>query len=97
MVEEIPQLVSTGVARRCESTPKLSAEADDQDDDETPGPLQKIRASICEIAELFAQKYSEVFTQLDVFVEGVWNMLSSVGPGIREDVVSSLQILPSGS
>ncbi|TYJ56359.1 hypothetical protein B9479_002907 [Cryptococcus floricola] len=59
------------------------------DDDEAPGPLQKIRASICEIAELYAQKYSDVFTQLGSFVDGVWNMLARVGAGTREDVLVS--------
>ena len=60
-----------------------------QDDDEAPGPLQKIRASICEIAELYAQKYLDAFPQLGSFVNGVWNMLTTVGAGTREDVVSS--------
>ena len=58
-----------------------------QDDDEAPGPLQKIRASICEIVELYAQKYLDAFPQLGSFVNGVWNMLTTVGPGTREDVV----------
>lgn len=66
---------------RCQS-------ADVQDDDEAPGPLQKIRASICEISELFAQKYSDEFTQLGAFVDGVWSMLSAAGPGVGQDVVS---------
>ncbi|WVN85455.1 uncharacterized protein L203_100601 [Cryptococcus depauperatus CBS 7841] len=59
------------------------------EDDETPGPLQKIRSSICEIAELYAQKYSDVFTQLGSFVDGVWNMLTRIGSGTREDVLVS--------
>nr|ODN90508.1 hypothetical protein L203_01617 [Cryptococcus depauperatus CBS 7841] len=32
------------------------------EDDGTSGLLQKIRSAICEIAELYAQKYSDVFT-----------------------------------
>ncbi|WWD17783.1 hypothetical protein CI109_102225 [Kwoniella shandongensis] len=59
------------------------------DDDEAPGPLQKVRATICEIAELYAQKYAEVFVQLGSFVDGVWNMLTRVGAGTREDVLVS--------
>ncbi|CAD6568832.1 MAG: importin-alpha export receptor [Tremellales sp. Tagirdzhanova-0007] len=55
-------------------------------DDEAPGPLQKIRASICEITELYSQKYLDAFPQLGSFVNGVWNMLTTVGPGTREDV-----------
>lgn len=50
--------------------------------------MQKIRASICEIAELYAQKYGEDFPQLGGFIEGVWNVLTNIGPGTREDVVS---------
>ncbi|KAK1926751.1 putative importin-alpha export receptor [Papiliotrema laurentii] len=63
------------------------AELKGDDDDEAPGPLQKIRASICEIAELFAQKYLSDFPQLGSFVDGIWNMLTTVGPGTREDVL----------
>lgn len=59
------------------------------DDDDTPGPLQKIRSSICEIAQLFAQKYSDVFPQLGSFVNGAWQMLTTVGPATRNDVVSA--------
>ncbi|WWC86346.1 uncharacterized protein L201_001219 [Kwoniella dendrophila CBS 6074] len=59
------------------------------EDDEAPGPLQKIRSSICEIAELYAQKYSDVFTQLGTFVDGVWNMLTRIGAGTRDDVLVS--------
>jgi exportin-2 (importin alpha re-exporter) len=60
------------------------------DDDEAPGPLQKIRASICEIAELFAMKYSDAFPQLGSFVNGVWQMLTTVSTSTREDVVSNI-------
>lgn len=59
-----------------------------QEDDETPGPLQKVRASICEIAELYTQRYVEVFAQLGDFVNGAWNMLTTIGPQPREDMVS---------
>ncbi|ORX36025.1 Cse1-domain-containing protein [Kockovaella imperatae] len=59
------------------------------DEDETPGPLQKIRSSICEIAELYALKYSDAFNQLGTFVDGVWNMLTTLGPGAKEDVLVS--------
>ena len=58
-------------------------------DEETPGPLQNIRAAICAIAELFAQKYDDAFPQLGSFVSGVWEMLTTVGPGTGEDLVSS--------
>lgn len=60
-----------------------------QDDDDAPGPLEKIRASICEIAELYALKYSEDFKQLGNFVNGVWTMLTNAGPSAKEDLASS--------
>ncbi|KAL7424789.1 importin-alpha export receptor [Cryptotrichosporon argae] len=59
------------------------------DEDEAPGPLQKIRASICEIAELYAQKYSDAFPQLGNFVSGVWQMLTTIGSSTRDDVLVS--------
>ncbi|BEJ11174.1 hypothetical protein CspHIS471_0105960 [Cutaneotrichosporon sp. HIS471] len=59
------------------------------DDDDAPGPLQKIRASICDVAELFAQKYVEEFPQLGEFVNGTWQMLTNVGLGTRDDVLVS--------
>jgi hypothetical protein len=65
--------------------------AEYQDDDDVPGPLEKIRASICEIAELYALKYSEEFKQLGSFVNGVWTMLTTVGPSGREDLVRLTQ------
>jgi hypothetical protein len=59
-----------------------------QDDDALPGPLQKIRAAICEIAELFALRYLDAFPQLGSFVDGIWNMLTAVSRAPREDLVS---------
>ena len=67
--------------------------ADKQDDDDVPGPLEKIRASICEIAELYALKYSEEFKQLGSFVNGVWTMLTTVGPSGKEDLVRDFMVM----
>lgn len=50
--------------------------------------LQKIRSAICEIAELYAMKYADAFPQLQSFVSGVWNMTTTLGQGIKEDLVS---------
>ncbi|GHJ89066.1 hypothetical protein NliqN6_5468 [Naganishia liquefaciens] len=59
------------------------------DDDDVPGPIQKVRATICEIAQLFALKYSDDFPQLGLFVSGVWQMLGTVGMGTRDDQLVS--------
>lgn len=66
-----------------------------QDDDDVPGPVEKIRASICEIAELYALKYSEDFKQLGSFVNGVWTMLTTVGPSGKEDLVRRSKLVQS--
>jgi exportin-2 (importin alpha re-exporter) len=60
-----------------------------QEDDDVGGPIQQIRAAICEIAELYALKYSDSFPQLSMFVEGVWRILSVVGLGTRDDQASA--------
>ena len=67
--------------------------ADKQDDDDVPGPLEKIRASICEIAELYALKYSEEFKQLGSVGNGVWTMLTTVGPSGKEDLVRDFMVM----
>ncbi|KAJ9118399.1 hypothetical protein QFC24_006228 [Naganishia onofrii] len=59
------------------------------EDDDVPGPIQKVRATICEIAQLFALKYSDDFPQLGLFVSGVWQMLGTVGMGTRDDQLVS--------
>ena len=100
MVEKVSELGASGHERRREYTEAVRSEDARsclQDDDEAPGPLQKIRASICEIAELFAQKYLDAFPQLGSFVSGVWTMLTTIGPGIREDVVSNCRLVDDES
>lgn len=59
--------------------------------------MQKIRASICGIAELYAQKYGEDFPQLGEFVNGAWQMLTNVGTGTRDDVVSTAERFESST
>ena len=61
-----------------------------KEDDDVGGPIQQIRAAICEIAELYALKYSDSFPQLSMFVEGVWRILSAVGLGTRDDQVNQI-------
>lgn len=73
------------------SRPELQTEApadDEDDDDAEAGELEKIRASICEIVELYSQQYQDVFPQMDMFVETVWTMVTSLGQSRRYDLVS---------
>ncbi|KAJ1645431.1 importin-alpha export receptor [Coemansia asiatica] len=59
------------------------------DDDDVPGDLEEVKASICEILELYAQRYEEEFAQLPQFVETVWSMLTTLGPAAKYDGVVS--------
>lgn len=64
---------------------QMPAKTDDDDDE--AGEWEKIRASICEIVELYSQRYQDVFPQMDQFVETVWTMVTSLGPGQKYDIV----------
>ncbi|KAI9472735.1 importin-alpha export receptor [Coemansia sp. RSA 989] len=61
----------------------------ESEDDEVPGDLEEVKASICEIIELYAQRYEEDFPQLPQFVETVWNMLTTIGPAHKYDTLVS--------
>ncbi|KAJ1997714.1 importin-alpha export receptor, partial [Coemansia thaxteri] len=58
-------------------------------DNDTAGDLEEVKASICEIIELYAQRFEEEFKQLPQFVETVWSMLTTVGAGHKYDGVVS--------
>ncbi|KAK0546611.1 importin-alpha export receptor [Tilletia horrida] len=51
-----------------------------EEDESQPGPLELIRTEVCEIAELYAQRYLDAFEALPQFVQAVWEMLGSCGP-----------------
>ena len=57
-----------------------------QDLDEA-GWLEKVKASICEIIDLYATKYEEDFQRLPQFVEIVWNLLTNIGLEPKNDFV----------
>lgn len=59
-----------------------SAEAED---DETE--VERIRASICEVVQLYSYKYADVFKQNDEFVQTVWNMISGLSKSKRFDAL----------
>jgi exportin-2 (importin alpha re-exporter) len=60
----------------------------DDDDEEEAGPLEKIRASICEIAELYTQRYLDAFPMIDKFVETTWTLVTGLGSSVKYDIVS---------
>jgi len=61
---------------------------DNDDDEEEAGPLEKIRASICEIAELYTQRYLDAFPMMDKFVETTWTLVTGLGSSVKYDIVS---------
>lgn len=56
---------------------------------EDPTPLEKIRASICEIVELYSQRYLDAFPQMGAFVERVWTLVIGLGQSTKYDVLIS--------
>lgn len=68
------------------SRPELVGGADDSADE--AGPLEKIRAGICEVSELYCQRYLEEFgPHVSPLVEAVWKMLGQTGLGERYDLL----------
>ncbi|KAI8459413.1 Cse1-domain-containing protein [Phakopsora pachyrhizi] len=71
--------------------PSLVTSADDDDEAEA-GDLEKIRSSICEVAELYSQRYLDVFPMMGSFVETCWALLVRLGPQQRYDILVSKAI-----
>ena len=70
------------------SRPELVSADNDDDDTAQAGELERIRAGVCEVAELYAQRYLDVFSShLPSFVQAVWQMLSSAGQSQRFDLL----------
>ncbi|CAG8538941.1 11296_t:CDS:10 [Paraglomus occultum] len=59
------------------------------DDDDEAGPLEKIKASICEIVALYTAKFEDVFTMLPTFVETIWTLLTTTGISPKYDILVS--------
>lgn len=66
--------------------PALPSYADVQDD-EGAGPLEKTKANICEIIEIYTKKYEDVFPMLPEFVQTTWTLLTSTGLEPKYDIV----------
>lgn len=59
----------------------------DSDDDDEPTPLEIIRASICEIVELYSQRYLDAFPQMGAFVERVWTLVINLDSSTKYDLL----------
>ncbi|KAI0124261.1 CAS/CSE protein [Xylariales sp. AK1849] len=56
------------------------------DDDSEAGILEVVKADICEVLELYTQKYDDEFGRYTQnFITSAWNLLSSVGPETKYD------------
>jgi exportin-2 (importin alpha re-exporter) len=61
---------------------------DGEEDEATP--LETLKSDICDALQLFTNKYDEDFNQfVQEFTNNVWNVLSSVGPEKRFDILTS--------
>ncbi len=69
-----------------------------QSDDDEPGLLEDLKSQICDNIGLYAHKYEEEFTPyMKPFVMSVWNLLLSLGPQVKYDMLTSnaIQFLAS--
>lgn len=56
-------------------------------DDEGAGSLEKTKANICEIIEIYTKKYEDVFPMLPDFVNTTWTLLTTTGLEPKYDIV----------
>lgn len=59
------------------------------DEEDEPTPLENLKSDICEVLQLFTNKYDDDFNAyVQKFTQDVWNVLSSVGPAKRFDILT---------
>jgi exportin-2 (importin alpha re-exporter) len=62
----------------------------DTDDDNESGPIESVKSSICEVLELYTQRYEEEFGRLlPNFVQTAWSLLTSTGLEPKYDILVS--------
>ncbi|KAK9386894.1 Cse1-domain-containing protein [Lipomyces mesembrius] len=60
------------------------------DDDNETGPLEQVKASICELIQLYSQRYGDVFGAiLPSFVDTTWTLLTTTGLEPKYDLLIS--------
>lgn len=60
------------------------------DDDAESGPLEFVKAGICEAITLYMQKYEEDFRELcKPFITSAWTLLTTIGPQTKYDILVS--------
>lgn len=64
-----------------------------QPEDPSPTAPMRIKTTILEICELYTQRYNELSApRLPVFVRGVWELIGTSTPAVREDGIVSQAI-----
>lgn len=59
-------------------------------DDAEAGPLEHVKAGIFEVLQLWVEKYEDAFgPHLGQFVTSSWNLLTTVGPQVKYDILVS--------
>jgi exportin-2 (importin alpha re-exporter) len=60
------------------------------DDDSEAGPMEYVKTGICEVLVLYVQKFEEEFgALLQPFITDVWNLLTTIGPETKYDLLVS--------
>ncbi|OLL26293.1 Importin alpha re-exporter [Neolecta irregularis DAH-3] len=59
------------------------------DDDEETGPIEKVKASILELVDLYTMRFEEDFSMLPEFANTTWTLLTSTGLEMKHDIASS--------
>ena len=60
------------------------------DEDDEVGPIEKVKASICELIQLYSQRYEDIFEPLlQNFVQTTWTLLTTTGPEPKFDLLVS--------
>lgn len=60
------------------------------DDDTESGPLEFVKAGICEAMTLYMQKYEDAFGELCTpYITSAWNLLTTIGPEPKYDILVS--------
>lgn len=60
------------------------------DDESESGPLEYVKAGICEVMTLYMQKYEDAFGELcKPFITSTWSLLTTIGPETKFDILVS--------
>ncbi|KAG0249785.1 importin-alpha export receptor [Mortierella polycephala] len=59
------------------------------EDEDMPGPILIVKASICEVVELYSKRYEEDFTSLPQFIQTSWTLLTTLGLEPKNDTLVS--------